>query len=174
MIAGLRRNHLLLDTGRQLLSLGQRQPQLRDAAQVAGPSITSTLRVRPSAPVSTSCNANPIHGLPAGNRPAGHAAPVRIPPISGRSLPEFGGLVGTSATALLNSPFPERMKKLEVTVEGSVKWSDAITLPYRPFIGTIGTSPEIEAISLLVPDRYGGNTDLPDMAPGAAPYTNPL
>lgn len=82
--------------------------------------------------------------------------------------------MSTSATALLNSPFPERMKKLEVTVEGSVKWSDVITLPYRPLIGTIGTSPEIEAISLLVPDCYGGNTDLPDVAPGAAPYTNPL
>jgi len=51
-----------------------------------------------------------------------------------------------------------------------VKWSDRITLPYQPFIGTIGTSPEIEAISSLVPDYYGGNMDLPDIAPGTVIY----
>ncbi|MEJ0096466.1 MAG: acetamidase/formamidase family protein [Methylocella sp.] len=85
-------------------------------------------------------------------------------------IPEFGGLVGTSATAILNAPLPERVKKIEVTVEGGVKWSDKITLPYQPFIGTIGTSPEIEAISSLTPDYYGGNMDLPDVAPDAVIY----
>ena len=73
-------------------------------------------------------------------------------------------------TALLNSPLPEYVKKIEVTMEGGVKWSDKITLPYEPFIGTIGTSPEIEAISSLVPDYYGGNMDLPDVGPGAVIY----
>lgn len=85
-------------------------------------------------------------------------------------IPEFGGLVSTSTTALLNQPLPERVKKLEVTVEGGVKWSDRITLPYQPFIGTIGTSPEIEAISSLVPDYYGGNMDMPDIAPDSVLY----
>ncbi len=85
-------------------------------------------------------------------------------------IPEFGGLVGTSATATLNAPLPERVKKVEVTVEGGVKWNDRITLPYTPFIGTIGTSPEIEAISSLTPDYYGGNMDLPDVAPDSVIY----
>jgi len=85
-------------------------------------------------------------------------------------ITEFGGLVATGATALLNAPLPEKVKKLEVTVEGGIKWSERITLPYEPFIGTIGTSPEIEAISSLVPDYYGGNMDLPDVAPGAVIY----
>ena len=85
-------------------------------------------------------------------------------------ITEFGGLVATGDTALLNAPLPERVKKLEVTVEGGVKWSDKITLPYEPFIGTIGTSPEIEAISSLVPDYYGGNMDLPDVGMGAIVY----
>ena len=85
-------------------------------------------------------------------------------------ITEFGGLVATSDTALLNAPLPERVKKLEVTVEGGVKWNDKITLPYEPFIGTIGTSPEIEAISSLVPDYYGGNMDLPDVGMGAIVY----
>lgn len=82
---------------------------------------------------------------------------------------EFGGLVGTGDTAMLNPPLPEKVKKLCVTEEGVV-WSDTLTLPYEPFIGTIGTAPEIEAISSLQPDYYGGNMDLPDMAPGAIVY----
>jgi acetamidase/formamidase len=85
-------------------------------------------------------------------------------------IPEFGGLVGTGVTAMLNPPLPEKVKKFEVTAEGGVKWSDRLTLPYEPFIGTIGTSPEIEAISSLVPDYYGGNMDLPDVAPDSVIY----
>lgn len=85
-------------------------------------------------------------------------------------ITEFGGLVATGDTALLNPPLPEKVKKLEVTVEGGIKWNDKITLPYEPFIGTIGVSPEIEAISSLVPDYYGGNMDLPDVGVGAVIY----
>jgi amidase len=85
-------------------------------------------------------------------------------------MPEFGGLVGTAATALLNPPLPERVKKLHVTAEHGTVWNERITLPYRPFIGTIGTSPEIEAISSLQPDTHGGNMDLPDVAPDAVIY----
>lgn len=57
-----------------------------------------------------------------------------------------------------------------MTPEKGVIWSDKVTLPYEPFIGTNGTSPEIEAISSLVPDYYGGNMDLPDVGPGAVIY----
>lgn len=85
-------------------------------------------------------------------------------------IPEFGGLVGTGDTALLNAPLPERVKKLHVDPVTGVKWNEKITIPYEPFIGTIGTSPEIEAISSLQPDYYGGNMDLPDVAPGAVIY----
>jgi amidase len=84
-------------------------------------------------------------------------------------ITEFGGLVATDNTALLNQPLPERVKKMNVD-EQWVHWSDKIKLPYEPFIGTIGTSPEIEAISSLVPDYYGGNMDLPDIGLGAIIY----
>ena len=84
-------------------------------------------------------------------------------------LPEFGGLVATGQTAMLNAPLPEKVKKVRLDEDG-VYWSDKITLPYEPFIGTIGTSPEIEAISSLVPDYYGGNMDLPDVGPGSIIY----
>ncbi len=84
-------------------------------------------------------------------------------------IPEFGALTGTGMTALLNAPLPEQVKKVNVD-ENGVYWSERITLPYEPFLGTIGVSPEIEAITSLQPDYYGGNMDLPDVAPGAIIY----
>lgn len=97
--------------------------------------------------------------LPRGPQPVGTTA----------LIPEFGGLVATGATALLNQPLPERVKKMEVTTEG-VRFSERITLPYEPFIGTLGVSPEIEAVTSLQPDYWGGNMDMPDVAPGAVVY----
>ncbi len=70
---------------------------------------------------------------------------------------------------MLNQPLPERVKKMNVD-EQWVYWSDKIKLPYEPFIGTIGVSPEIEAISSLVPDYYGGKMDLPDVGVDAIIY----
>ena len=58
---------------------------------------------------------------------------------------------------------------MHVTPEG-IRFSDRITLPYEPFTGTMGVSPEIEAVSSLQPDYWGGNMDLPDVAPGAIVY----
>ena len=108
----------------------------------------------------------------------GDALAVRILSIKPRGpqpvgttclLSEFGGLVGTGNTAMLNAPLPEKVRKVRVD-ENGVYWSDNLTLPYEPFIGTIGTAPEIEAISSLQPDYYGGNMDVPDVAPGAIIY----
>ncbi len=97
---------------------------------------------------------------PRGPQPAGTSA----------LIPEFGGLVATAQTAMLNPPIPERVKKMEVTRKGGVKFSDRITLPYEPFIGTLGVSPFMEAVSSLQPDYWGGNMDVPDVAPGAIVY----
>lgn len=100
-----------------------------------------------------------VHSLlPRGPQPAGTTA----------LIPDFGGLVSSSAM-MLNAPITERVKKMEVTPDG-VKFSDKITLPYEPFVGTMGVSPEIEAVSSLQPDYWGGNMDLPDVAPGAVIY----
>lgn len=97
---------------------------------------------------------------PRGPQPAGTSA----------LIPEFGGLVATATTAMLNPPIPERVKKMEVTRAGGVKFSDRVTLPYQPFIGTLGVSPFMEAVSSLQPDYWGGNMDVPDVAPGAIAY----
>lgn len=81
----------------------------------------------------------------------------------------FGGLVGTNNTAMLHDPLPEMVKKMTVTRDG-IQFNEKILLPYEPFLGTLGVSPEIEAVSSVQPDYWGGNMDLPDMAPGAIAY----
>ena len=83
--------------------------------------------------------------------------------------PNFGGLVATNNTAMLHDPLPERVMKMNVTRDG-VQFNDKIRLPYEPFLGTLGVSPQIEAVSSVQPDYWGGNMDLPDMAPGAIAY----
>jgi amidase len=84
-------------------------------------------------------------------------------------IPEFGGLTGTYYTATLNDPLPEIIRKINVD-EKWVYWSDRVTLPYKPHIGTLSCSPEIDSISSLTPDNHGGNMDLPDMGPGSVTY----
>ena len=84
-------------------------------------------------------------------------------------IPEFGGLTGTNLTATLNDPLPEIVRKIHVD-EKTVHWSDRVKLPYRPHIGTLSTSPEIDSINSLTPDSHGGNMDLPDMGLGMVTY----
>ena len=84
-------------------------------------------------------------------------------------IPEFGALTGTAYTAILNDPLPEKVRKVNLD-EQYVYWSERVTLPYNPHIGTLSCSPEIDSINSLTPDSHGGNMDLPDMGPGSITY----
>lgn len=79
----------------------------------------------------------------------------------------FGGLSPTSRA--LSEPFPEICRKVDITEKGVV-WNKKLTIPYQPFIGTIGTAPLIYSVDTLTPGNHGGNMDLPDVAPGATIY----
>ena len=81
------------------------------------------------------------------------------------TYPNFGGLTGTDRTALLNEPLPEQVFIYPLR-DGHVELPRGIRIPYEPFLGTIATSPEIEAIATLVPGPFGGNMDVPDVCPG--------
>jgi acetamidase/formamidase len=53
------------------------------------------------------------------------------------------------------------------TRDGMLHFSDKITWPITPFVGTLGTSPEREvATSLDGQGPWGGNLDIRDIAPG--------
>lgn len=97
--------------------------------------------------------------LPRGPNPRGTCA----------MIPQFGALSGTAFTALLAESLPEIVRKVDVDEDG-VYWSRRVTLPYKPHIGTLSCSPQIDSINSLTPDQHGGNMDLPDMGPGSITY----
>jgi acetamidase/formamidase len=80
-------------------------------------------------------------------------------------IPYFGGLTGTNYTALLNDPLPEIVRRIKID-EQHVYWSKRNTLAYKPHIGTLSLSPQIDSINSLTPDQHGGNMDMPDIGPG--------
>ncbi|CEP67488.1 Acetamidase/Formamidase [Moorella glycerini] len=45
-----------------------------------------------------------------------------------------------------------------------------VKIPVRPFYGTFGVAPEIEAISTMSPGPFGGNMDVPDITAGNTVY----
>lgn len=83
-------------------------------------------------------------------------------------IPEFGGLCSTVFTRTLNPPLPARVM-LHPISDGEVTFSESLDIPpypYEPFYGTMGTAPELEAVSSLAPGVHGGNMDAADLCPG--------
>lgn len=83
-------------------------------------------------------------------------------------IPEFGGLCATPLTRTLNEPLPPKVM-IHPIKDNSIIFSKDLNIapiPYEPFYGTIGTSPELEAISSLSPGSHGGNMDAADVCPG--------
>jgi acetamidase/formamidase len=93
------------------------------------------------------------------------------------TIPFFGGLTGTDRTATLQPPLPERTWIYEVDRARSTVTFTALSsefqvdLPMSPMLGTVGVAPAaFEARSALVPDRFGGNMDTPEMRAGVTCY----
>ena len=93
------------------------------------------------------------------------------------TVPLFGALTSTHATATLQDPLPEivwiyevDVTKRTVTFRGAAG-GDPIELPLDPMHGTVGVAPaSFEARSSLVPDAHGGNMDTPEMRAGVTCY----
>jgi amidase len=84
-------------------------------------------------------------------------------------LPNFGGLTSTNLTRTLNEPLPEKVWFYKIE-DGFLTHNKRLSFPWDPFIGTIGTAPEKEALSSLTPFDHGGNMDVPDVRPGNTIY----
>jgi amidase len=84
-------------------------------------------------------------------------------------IPFFGGLTSTRFTYTLQEPIPERVWKYELK-NGMLTYNDRLSFPWRPFLGTMATAPDLEAISALTPYDQGGNMDVPDTKPGNILY----
>jgi acetamidase/formamidase len=89
------------------------------------------------------------------------------------TIPFFGGLTSTDRVATLQDPLPDTTWIYELdrgrnTVTFAAQHSDLrIDLPVEPMLGTVGVAPAGgEVRSSLVPDRFGGNMDTPQMRAG--------
>ncbi len=84
-------------------------------------------------------------------------------------VPYFGGLTATKWTRLLHEPLEERVYFYALE-DGVFRHEDKFEIPWRPFLGTMATAPDLEAISALTPFDQGGNMDVRDTRPGNTLY----
>src|SRR5919197_6237327 len=93
------------------------------------------------------------------------------------TIPFFGGMTSTDRVVTLQDPLPDTTWIYELdrdrkTVAFAARHSDhRIELPVEPMLGTVGVAPAGgEARSSLVPDRFGGNMDTPQMRAGSTVF----
>jgi acetamidase/formamidase len=93
------------------------------------------------------------------------------------AIPFFGGMTGTDRVVNLQDPLPDTTWIYELdrdsnTVAFAARFSDlTVALPVAPMLGTVGVAPAGgEVRSSLVPDRFGGNMDSPEVRAGATVY----
>jgi acetamidase/formamidase len=83
--------------------------------------------------------------------------------------PEWGWTALIPGFGLLADEFPEpwlRISRVDAE-SGRVVWSEGISLPFRPFPGTIGVAPaEAGRHPILPPSRWGGNLDTKHLVVG--------
>jgi acetamidase/formamidase len=93
------------------------------------------------------------------------------------AIPFFGGMTSTDRVVTLQEPLPDttwiyELDRARNTVTFAARHSDLrVDLPVAPMLGTVGVAPAGgEARSSLVPDRFGGNMDTPQMRAGATVF----
>jgi acetamidase/formamidase len=93
------------------------------------------------------------------------------------TVPLFGALTATHATAMLHEPLPEvvwvwRLDRQARTCRFRARGGTwAVDLPMVPMHGTLGVAPaNLEVRSALVPDAFGGNMDTPELRAGVTCY----
>src|SRR5215831_5282284 len=120
-----------------------------------------------------------IEGAEPGDTVADHFASITPARDWGASttIPLFGALTGTHATALLADPLPElvwmwHFDRAANTCRFTARHGGfTVDMPMNPMHGTVGVAPaNLEARSALVPDAFGGNMDTPEMRAGVTCY----
>ena len=93
------------------------------------------------------------------------------------AIPFFGGMTSTDRVVTLQDPLPDTTWIYELdrdrkTVSFAARHSEhRIELPLEPMLGTVGVAPAGgEVRSSLVPDRFGGNMDTPEMRAGSTAF----
>ncbi|WP_445166058.1 acetamidase/formamidase family protein [Mycolicibacterium sp. Dal123E01] len=84
-------------------------------------------------------------------------------------IPGFGGLTSSRLAPSLQEPLPEKVWIYQRQPDGRFAYDPEIfSITAKPFMGTIGTAPDLEMLSALTPFDHGGNMDVPDVCAGNA------
>ena len=120
-----------------------------------------------------------IEGAEPGDALAIHIVdmkPARSYGISS-TIPFFGGLTSTDRTAMLQDPLPDTTWVYEVnTTKQTVGFESRfgelkLEFPIECMFGTVGVAPAGgEVRSALVPERFGGNMDSPEVRKGSTVF----
>jgi acetamidase/formamidase len=93
------------------------------------------------------------------------------------TVPFFGALTTTAATAMLHDGLPERTWYYALDLQARLVRYAALDSPYEvdlpldPMHGTVGVAPPLgEVRSSLTPGSWGGNLDTPEMRVGTTCY----
>ncbi len=93
------------------------------------------------------------------------------------AIPFFGGLTSTDRTVTLQPPLPDTtwvyaLDRERGTVRFAARHTELVVdLPLAPMLGTVGVAPAGgEVRSALVPERFGGNMDSPQMRAGTTVF----
>ena len=93
------------------------------------------------------------------------------------AIPFFGGMTSTDRTTSLQQHLPDttwiyQLDRAAGTVTFEARHSDhRIALPVEPMLGTVGVAPPGgEVRSSLVPERFGGNMDSPEVRAGSTVF----
>ncbi len=93
------------------------------------------------------------------------------------AIPFFGGMTSTDRTVSLQAPLVDTTWIYQIDRDRDVVTFAArhsehrIDLPLEPMLGTVGVAPAGgEVRSSLVPERFGGNMDTPQMRAGTTVY----
>jgi acetamidase/formamidase len=82
----------------------------------------------------------------------------------------FGGLTPNKFTRMINVSLSDKIYIYRMDREGMFRHDDYLRFPWKPFMGTMATAPDLEAVSTLTPFENGGNMDCPDVKPGNILY----
>jgi acetamidase/formamidase len=85
--------------------------------------------------------------------------------------PTWGWTAIIPGFGLLADEFTDPWLRISQVADGVVRFSERISLPFRPFPGTLGVAPaEPGSHSIVPPSRWGGNMDTKHLNPGATLY----
>ena len=94
------------------------------------------------------------------------------------AIPFFGGLTSTDVTSTLQDPLPDttwiyHLDSATNTVGFEPRFGSgpSVSLPVEPMLGTVGVAPASREVrTSLVPSRFGGNMDTPEIRAGTTVY----